>query len=368
MIRLFRNAALSAAAVGALLAAPAQAASLMLGTYPDKLFTIDDQTGQVQDKIQLETGLPVSLRLSTDQKKIFATTITQSGVIVLDAATRKILTQFALNTPTERYRFNGGAPDPTGRYFYTTLLRFDKLADRWKVSKQMFAVIDIQQKKIVRTADLTPEDDALSGGYRAPMMVSPDGKTLYIFKDKALVVDTASLKVVDRLDLQKPEATGYEGLSFQGGVESLQMTNANEMVSLFVASDPWVHNKVFGLGTFDLNHRKFSFTPIGPVTTAITGLELTPDGKTAYTVVTNGNIGNKRCEFWKFEMPSAKLQDKVEFPCRSRFQFGMSADGKKLYIYGASYDIEVYDAATMKYEKTWDLAADATMAGMLILK
>ncbi|MDF8334749.1 hypothetical protein [Novosphingobium cyanobacteriorum] len=129
-----------------------------------------------------------------------------------------------------------------------------------------------------------------------------------------------------------------------------------------------MHNKVFGLGTFDLNHRKFSFTPIGPVTTAITGLELTPDGKTAYTVVTNGNIGNKRCEFWKFEMPSAKLEDKVEFPCRSRFQFGMSADGKKLYIYGASYDIEVYDAATMKYEKTWDLAADATMAGMLILK
>lgn len=133
---------------------PAQAGSLMLGTYPDKLFTIDDQTGVVKDRIQLETGLPVSLRLSDDRKKIYATTITTAGVIVLDADTHKILTQFALNTPTEKYRFNGGVPDPTGRYFYTTLIRIDKAVDRYVVSKQAFAVIDLVQKKVVRTADL----------------------------------------------------------------------------------------------------------------------------------------------------------------------------------------------------------------------
>ncbi|MEO0031082.1 MAG: hypothetical protein RIS94_840 [Pseudomonadota bacterium] len=369
MIRSFAKTLIAAAAASAALhVAPASAGTLMLGTYPDKLFTVDDQTGTVKDRIQLETGLPVSLRLSADQTKIYATTITESGVIVMDAATHKILNQFALNTPTVRYRFNGGVPDPTGRYFYTTLMRFDKLPDRYKVTKQMFAVIDLQQKKVVRTADLTPEDDALSGGYRAPMMVSPDGKTLYVFKDKVLVVDVPTLKVVERIDLQKPEATGMETVAFSGGVESLQMTSPNEMVSLFTAADPYVHNKVFGLGRFDLTHRKFSFTPIGPVTTAITGLEVTPDGKTGYTVVTSGNTGNKRCEFWKFDMASTKLLDKVEFHCRSRFTLGMSGDGAKLYIYGASYDIEVYDAATMKFEKTWDLAADATMAGMLILK
>jgi DNA-binding beta-propeller fold protein YncE len=368
MTKFLRKAVLAAAAASAAFIAPAHAGTLMLGTYPDKLFTVDDQTGQIKEKILLETGLPVSLRITPDQKKIYATTITQSGVIVLDAVTHKILNQFALNTPTERYRFSGGAPDPTGRYFYTTLMRFDKLPDRYKVTKQMFAVIDLVQKKVVRTAEMTPEDDALAGGFRAPLMVSPDGKTLYVFKDKVLVVDIATLKVVDRFDLQKPETTGMESVSFGGGVESMQMTNANEMVSLFTAADPYVHNKMFGLGRFDLTHRKFSFTPIGPVTTAISGLEVTPDGKTGYTVVTNGTTGNKRCEFWKFDMASAKLQDKSEFHCRSRFTLGMSGDGQKLYIYGASYDIEVYDAATMKFEKTWDLAADATMAGMLILK
>ncbi|MFX4918113.1 hypothetical protein ABTB83_19265, partial [Acinetobacter baumannii] len=90
-----------------------------------------------------------------------------------------------------------------------------------------------------------------------------DGKTLYLFKDKVLVVDVATLKVVDRIDVQKPEATGYESVAFGGGVEGFQMTNVNELVSLFTAADPYVHNKVFGLGKFDLNSRKFSFTSMG---------------------------------------------------------------------------------------------------------
>jgi DNA-binding beta-propeller fold protein YncE len=346
----------------------AHAGTLMLGTYPDKLFTIDDSTGAVKDRIKLESGLPVSMRLSDDQKKIYATTITTSGIIVLDAATHKILTEFSLNTPTERYRFQGGAPDPTGRYFYTSIIRIDKLNDRYTVSKQQYAVIDLVQKKIVRTADMDEHDEALPGGYRSPLMVSPDGKTLYMFKSKVLVIDTATLKVVDRIDVQKADAADYEDVNFGGGVEGLQLTHPNEMVSLFTAQDPYVHNKVFGLGRFDLSARKFTFTPIGPITNQISGLEVTPDGKYAYTTATYGTTGNKRCEFWKFDMASLQLLAKEEFHCRSRYTLGMSADGAKLYIYGASYDIELYDSNTLKYEKTWDLGADATMAGMLALR
>ena len=352
----------------ALAAGTAHSGTLLLGTYPDKLFTVDDTSGAVKDKIKLDAGLPVSLRLSDDHKKIYATTITTSGVVVLDADTRKILIQFSLNTPTERYRFMGGVPDPSGRYFYTVLIRFDKLADRYTVSKQQYAVIDLVQKKIVRTVDMEAQDDALPGGFRASLMLSPDGKTLYMFKSKVLVIDTASLKVVDRMDLQKADAAGYEDVSLGGGVEGLQLTHPNELVSLFTAADPYVHNKIFGLGRFDLTARKFTFTPIGPITNQISGLEITPDGKTAYTTATNGLTGNKRCEFWKFDLASLKLTDKQEFHCRSRYTLGMSQDGAKLYIYGASYDIEVYDAATLKYEKTWDLGADATMAGMLALR
>jgi DNA-binding beta-propeller fold protein YncE len=357
--------ALAVAAITLALTAPTNAATLLLGTYPDKMFTVDEATGTVKERIQLEAGLPTSMRMSNDKSRIYVTTITTSGIAVLDAKTRKVLNQFSLNTPTTRYRFNGGVPDPTGRYFYTQLIRFDKQPDRYIVSKPMYAVIDLQKKAIVRTAEVDDEDDTLAG-MRSTFMLSPDGKTFYLFRDKVLMVDTTTLKVVDRFDLAKAETTGMENVSFQGGVEALQ--NPNEYVSLFNASDPYIHNKVFGLGRFDLTNRSFNFSPIGPIPNGMTGLEISPDGKQGYTVVTNGTTGNKRCEFWHFEMQTMKLADKAEFPCRSRFTLGMSGDGQKLYIYGASYDIEVYDAKTLKLDKTWDLSADATMAGLLILQ
>ena len=83
------------------------------------------------------------------------------------------------------------------------------------------------------------------------------------------------------------------------------------------------------------------------------------------SVATIGTFGNKRCEFWRFDLATNTVEDRAEFQCRSRFNLGMSSDGQKLYIYGASYDLEVYDAATLKYERTWDLQHDITMAGMI---
>ena len=78
-------------------------------------------------------------------------------------------------------------------------------------------------------------------------------------------------------------------------------------------------------------------------------------------------LGNKRCEFWQFDMKSDRIAGTREFPCRSRFSFGMSGDGKKLYIYGAGFQIEVYDAATLQYEQTWDLRMTLTGGGIIVV-
>ncbi len=363
---LARKAALLAAPLAAIaqpaLIQPALAGTLVMGSYPDKLLLVDDESGKVTTRIPLATGLPTSLRMTNDKTKIFVTTITTSGIEVLDAKTKKVLTQFSLNTPTVKYRFNGGVPDPSGKFYYTTAQKFDKLVDRYVVGKMQYVVIDIAQKKVVKAVDVPEEDNTMALG-RSWMQISDDGKFLYMFRDKVVILDTATLKAVDHVDLAKPEGTGFEGNTFNGGVETLR--NTSEYVSLFVASDPYIHNKQFGLGRFKLASKTFEFAPIGPAPAQIAGLQVTPDMKEGYTAVTQGITGNKRCEFWRFDLTDNKVLDKAEFPCRSRFQFGMSNDGKKLYIYGASYDIEVYDAKTLKWEKTWDLAADATMAGML---
>ena len=73
-----------------------------------------------------------------------------------------------------------------------------------------------------------------------------------------------------------------ENLGLGGLLEAI--SDPGQRVSIFNYSDPIVHNRVFGLARFDLNTRKFDFTPIGPSPAAMTGLHVTPDKKSAYTV------------------------------------------------------------------------------------
>ncbi len=342
----------------------AHAKTIFMGAYPSSLLMFDEDKGTIVGRIPLTTGLPSSIRLSLDKKTIYVTTNDHNGIEVVDIATRKVTNHFVLNTPTKNYRFNGGTPDPTGKLFYAIVTEIDKLAEHYDVGKPKYAVIDLQQQKILKSYDIAKEDESGAGGGRGGgFEISKDGKYLYQFRDKVIILDTADFKVVDRLDLAKPDLPGMENVGFGGRLDSID--EPGQYISVFNAVDPYVHNRVFGIGHFDLTTRQMDFAAIGPSPTAMTGLQVTPDKKNAYAVVSNGTLGNKRCEFWHFDMTTKAVKERSEFACRSRFSFGMSGDGGKLYIYGAGFEIEVYDAATFKYEKTWDLNNDITMAGLI---
>lgn len=356
-----RTARALAAAALAVAAVPSHASTIVLGGYPDQIQFVDDTTGRVVQKVTLQTGLPSNIQFSADRSKIYVTTLTTSGIEVLDAASRKVLNQFSLNTPTTRYRFTGGVPDASGRYFYAIAQHFDKEVDLYRVSKPQYVVIDLKAQKIVRAVDIDEEDEG--PGYRTRLALAPDGKTLYVFDKKIRVIDTATLKVAERIDLAKPTDPGMRDVSMGGTLETLH--DPNSYVSLFNAADPYIHNKVFGIARFDLTSREFQFTPIGPAPDSMAGLQVTPDGKQGYTVAETGKLGAKRCEFWHFDLTTNTALEKSEFPCRSRYYFGMSRDGKKLYIYGAGFEVSVYDAATLKFEQDWALGNDITMAGIL---
>jgi hypothetical protein len=342
------------------LCASASAGTLYMGAYPNAILVFDEAQGKIVDRIPITSGLPGQLRLSQDRKKIFVTTLDHSGIETIDIATRKVIDKFTLNTETKRYRLSGGAPDPDGKLIYTTLTEIEKKSDRFEVSKPKYAVIDMVQHKIDRTVEIPREDENANGGGRGgPFEVSPDGKYLYQFRDKVIILNASDFKEVERIDLSKPELPYLETVGFGGTLDSLN-TTPGQRVTLFNSTDPIVHNRVFGIGRFDLSTRKFSFTPIGPAPGAMAGFHVAPDQKSAYTIISNGTHGNRRCEFWAFDLSNNRIARTAEVPCRSRFSFGMSTDGKKLYIYGAGFEIEVYDAATLKYEKTWDLNNDVT--------
>jgi DNA-binding beta-propeller fold protein YncE len=349
------------------LSCSAQGATIFMGAYPDSVIVFDEGKGQIVEKIPLTTGLPTSMRLSLDRKKIYVTTNDHSGLEVIDVATRKVINHFVLNTPTKRYRFNGGVSDPQDKVFYTVTTEMNKLNDRYEIGKLKYTVIDLAQQKIVKTAEIAKADENANAGYygRASFEISPDGKYLYQFRDKVVILNADDFKVVDRIDLAKPDFSDMENVGFGGLLDSIG--EPGQHISLFNSADPIVHNRVFGIARFDLSTRQVNFTPIGPSPPGMAGLQVAPDKKNAYTVITTGNQGNKRCEFWAVDLATKHITQTMEVPCRSRFSFGMAGDGKKLYIYGAGFEIEVYDAATLKYERTWDLNNDVTGAGMIVL-
>jgi hypothetical protein len=150
-----------------------------------------------------------------------------------------------------------------------------------------------------------------------------------------------------------------------GSIDALE--EPGYLTALFNSTDPIVRRPIFGIARLDLTRRTFEFNPVGPSTTGMMGLHVTPDRKKGYTVAMNGSGANRRTEFWELDMTTRKIARMQEFDGRSRFSFNISTNGQKLYIHGAGFELEVYDAATMKPENVVDVNGDMT-SNMLILK
>jgi DNA-binding beta-propeller fold protein YncE len=309
----------------------------------------------------------MGIRQSPDHKKVYVSTIDHNGIEVIDVATRKVINHFVLNTPTKQYRFFAGTPDPEGKLFYTVTKEISAFPEHYEVSKPKYTIIDLVQQKIIKTVEIPKEEEPQNQGDfgTGAIEVSPDGKLLYQFGEKITILQASDFKVLDHIDLSRPDAPGMENVHYGGDLDLIN--EPGEHTAIFVSSDPIVHNRIFGLARFDLSTKRIDFHPIGPAPAGLAGLQVTPDKKWAYTIVANGMHGNKRCEFWAFDLATDRIAQKAEVPCRTRFTLGISADGKKLYIYGAGFEIEVYDAATLKYEKTWDLNNDMTYAGIVVV-
>ncbi len=349
---------------GAAFAAPADSSGQLLyfGTWPHEIVVFDSEQEKVVDKIDLKTDVPQYVALSADKKKLFVNTLNDNSIVTIDLATRKVIGSFHLNTGNRSVRLNGLTPDPSGRYLYSVGDTIVKQVDHFDVKPHKLFVVDLVEQKISRSAEF-PKEESLTGFWRIEMKLSPDAKYLYLFTSSILVFDTAEFKLVKKIDLAKPGVSGVENVSLNMvDEEPAEDPNAppGKMISLFNSSDPYVHRQIFGIAEIDLAKLTFTFTPVAPVTTsAMQPLLLTPDRKTGYTAtIDGGQQGNRRCEFWAFDMQTRKVINKKEFEGRNRFSFGMSADGKKLFIYGAGYQIEVYDAKTFELRNAVDLPGD----------
>jgi DNA-binding beta-propeller fold protein YncE len=338
--------------------------TLFVATWPHEIQVVDEASQKVIDHIELQTGVSHSIEISDDFKTIYVSTVEKNGIEVIDVATRKVTNSFVLDEGGKKMRFSAWAPDPTGKFIYMIVRPMEKKIDRFEQGKQQFAIVDLAQKKITKFVDMPPGEDQNMGFRGGAMRFSPDGKYLYRMGSAITIYDTTDFKVVETIELSQPQFPGMQTVNLGQQLDGLQEPGFH--VSLFNSTDPVVHKPIFGIARFDLNKRWFQFTPIGPSVAAMQGLHITPDRKTGYTVVTNGSGGNKRSEFWVIDIPTGQVIRKQEFDGRARYTFGMSSTGKDLYIFGAGYDIEVYDPVTLKLRSVIDLKADQT-SGMVVV-
>ena len=355
------------AGLGCGIAAAATAANLKglmyVGTLDRKLLIITEDSGDIVGEISLG-GIPRTTVLSADKTKVHVIT-TQMQVETVDLATRQVVSSFPLSDGKSSPRmtrgaggrgFSGIAVDPGGRYLYATISLAVKELDEFRIDPPQFVQIDLQEKKISKSIPF-PKGYDQGFGFAATYKISPDGKLLYVFDDDIVVFELATLKEVDRIPLSTPE---YPGASpYRLATNDDPNDDPGKVTTVFTSVDPIVHRETLGLGVIDLNTRKVDFRPLGPAFPMI-GFLLTPDRKLGYSLMINRTLGNREAEWWVWDVPTHTVIKKVSVPSRATFRFGMSSDGKKLYLYGAGSTIEFFDAATLQSTKLLFLNKDTT--------
>jgi WD40 repeat protein len=318
-------------------AAPTSGQLMYLGVWPHTVLVMDSVQGKIVDKIDLPTDIVRTLVLSPDEKTLYASTLKDNSIVSIDLATRKVMDKFSLNTSDTNYRIGGFAVDPTGKLIYTFATPVVKKIDHYQIDPPQILEVSLAERKITRIVPY-PKDEPPPAGYRNTIRVSPDGKLLYLFRNNIMVFNTSDFKLVKKIELAKPTDPSSDG-SFASLVND--PNEPSDKVS-------------------DLANMTYDLTPVGPAAEEMEPLMLTPDRKLGYTVSVYGTHGDRVTEFWVFDMKTKKIINRRQFLGRTRLAFGMTADGSKLMIYNAGFEIELYDAKTLQLLQTINLEGDTT--------
>ncbi len=336
---------------------------MYVGTVDQKLLVINESTGEIAGEIPLD-GIPRTTVLSADKTKLHIVT-TKMQVETVDLAARKVISSFPLSDGRSSPRmtrgaggrnFSGIAVDPSGRYLYMTISLTVKEIDQYRTDPPQWVMVDLQDKKIAKSMPF-PKGYDQGFGFAATYKISPDGKLLYVFDDDIVVFDLATMKELDRIALAKPEFPGASPYRLQASDDPNDLPD--EVTSIFTSVDPIVHKETLGMAKINLNTRKVDYQPIAPAFPMV-GFNLTPDRKTGYSLMINRTGGNREAEWWVWDIASQRVVKKVPVPARISFRFGMSSDGKTLFLYGAGSSIEFFDANTLQSTKMLYLDKDTT--------
>jgi len=323
--------------------------TLIVGTYPDKFWIIDEATEKAVGSIPLKSGIPRRTTLSRDRKRFYTIEAGMEKVEILDIASRSTVDTFTLSDGAKKVRIRSIEPDPLHRFLMMLTASATKLVDRFEIGQPTLVQYDLKEHKIVRTVPWPNNEERQN----VQIQFSPDAKLMYLFSDQdVLIYDTDKFAQVDKWELSKPIEEGFGRLEF--GSTDILNDEPGYYTALFNVSDPVQHRRIMGIGRVNLAAKTVDFYTLGPASPL--SFTMAPGRKVGYGLFSD--IG--RYEFWKFDLEHRKLAARTEFNGRPRMSLKTSSNGKVLYIYNAGNTIDLWDADTYQYLRTITLDGDMT--------
>jgi len=349
----FRAAACAAGALCALAAAPQKVVgghgTLYLGAWPHRIFVIDEATEKVAATIDTTSGVPRSMSLSRDGKRLYVTNASEQDLEIVDLAAQKSVQRITFNQGHDTAFVSSVVADPLNRFVVLVLRVTQRLMDRYNVLPTRIAVFDLAEQKFTHTIPWPHNDPRLT----ASMLISPDGRLLYLLSDEGVTIyETTGFTQVGAWDLAlSPE----EGLGrFDFGPRDATYEEACCYSGIFFVKGPMQSRDLMGIARVNLNAKSVEFWPIGPAKRV--SFAMAPDRKHAYGLLQE--IGHY--EFWTFDLEHHRLASRREFDGRPRMALRTSSNGKVLYIFQAGNTIDLYQADSYQYLRTIELDGDMT--------
>jgi hypothetical protein len=323
--------------------------TLIIGTYPDKFWIIDEATEKVVGSIPFKSGIPRRTTISRDRKRFYTIEAGMEKVEILDIASRSTVDTFTLSEGAKKVRIRTLEPDPLHRFVIMLTASATKLIDRFEIGTPTLVQYDLKSHQVVRTIPWPNGEERQN----AQIQFSPDGKLMYLFSDQdVLIYETDKFTQVDKWELSKPIEEGFGRLEF--GSSDILNDEPGFYTAIFNVSDPVQHRRIMGIGRVNLAAKTVDFYTMGP--SSPVSFTMAPGRKVGYGLFQD--IGHY--EFWKFDLQGRKLAGHTEFAGRPRMSLKTSSNGKVLYIYNAGNTIDLWDAETYQYLRTITLDGDMT--------
>jgi hypothetical protein len=323
--------------------------TIIVGTFPNQFWIVDEASEKVVGKIPFTSGMPRRTSLSRDRTRLYTIEAAMEKVEIIDLTRRATIDTFTLSDGPTRVRIRSLEPDPLHRFLILLTTAVTKLPDRFQIGAPALVQYDLATHKVVRTIPWPNGEERLN----AQIQFAPDGKLMYLFSEQdVLIYDTANFTQIDKWELSKPIEEGFGRLEF--GSSDVTNDEPGFYTALFTVSDPVQNRRTMGIGRVNLAAKSVDFFTLGPA--AQVGFTMAPGRKVAYGI--SQEIG--RYEFWKFDIEGRRLAARTEFKGRPRMSLKTSSNGKVLYIYNAGHTIDLWDAESYQYLRSIELEGDMT--------